>query len=109
MLNVNKPLRRTQRIRNREGAIVKIEYKCERLPYFCFLCGLMGHGEKDCDVAIDDEQPKMMGWGVWIKASLRKGATKHKEEISNIKANRKSLFITKDAGNSVGGQEMAST
>ncbi|KAL2932432.1 Helicase SEN1 [Bienertia sinuspersici] len=46
MLDISKPLRRVQRIKNKAGQIMLIDYKYERLPFFCFLCGFMGHNEK---------------------------------------------------------------
>ncbi|XP_056692156.1 uncharacterized protein [Spinacia oleracea] len=48
MMDVTKPLRRFLDVVNRQGHTVKVKLKYERLPFFCFMCGIMGHGEKDC-------------------------------------------------------------
>ncbi|XP_010690516.1 uncharacterized protein LOC104904037 [Beta vulgaris subsp. vulgaris] len=95
MLDITKPLRRFQRIRTKDGREVKVAFQFERLPFFCFLCGVMGHSEKDCPIAGVDEQEVSMGWGLWLKASPRKGRQKMVEEVERIKASRKALFVTR--------------
>lgn len=73
---------------------VKITLKYERLPHFCFMCGLMSHTEKDCSTVSDEEKEAGYGWGMSIRASPRKGLSKHREEETAIKA-RKNLFVPK--------------
>ena len=48
LVDVMKPLRRVQQVRNIEGSVVMIEVKYERLQNFCFGCGFLGHIERDC-------------------------------------------------------------
>lgn len=48
MLNVTKPLRRTQKIRDKRGQIHVVDMSYERLPFFSFSCGVLGHVDKDC-------------------------------------------------------------
>lgn len=80
MLDINKPLRRTQKIRGKDGRIITVDFKYELLPFFCFMCGMMGHGEKDCPSQEEDETNCNLGWGLWLKASPRKGRIKYLEE-----------------------------
>ena len=103
LLNVLKPLRRKQRIKRKDGMVVTIEYKYERLPHFCFSCGVPGHSDKDCNVETQEDGDIELGWGVWLKASPFKGKTKHKEEELAIKARRKVLFVPKEEKRSSGG------
>ncbi|KAL2944170.1 hypothetical protein RDABS01_032517 [Bienertia sinuspersici] len=35
-MGVSKPIKREQRIKNKEGKVMKIEIKYERLPTFCY-------------------------------------------------------------------------
>ncbi|KAL2926609.1 hypothetical protein RDABS01_000041 [Bienertia sinuspersici] len=95
MMDVTKPLRRYQRIKNKEGRVVTVNYKYERLPFFCFMRGVMGHSEKDCSVADEEDNNGGCGWGTWLKASPRKGRNKEMEEVVSLMAKRKTLFINK--------------
>lgn len=95
MIDVSKPLRRLQKISGKNNNIVSIEFKYERLPFFCFLCGIMGHSEKDCHLAADEGSKKQLGWGHWLKVSPRKGRQKVLAEEAEVLQGRKSLFVSK--------------
>lgn len=94
LVDCTKPLKRFQNIRVKGDVTVKIDFKYERLPHFCFLCGLMSHTEKDCLYVNVDDKEKVYGWGLDIRASPRKGFGKFKEEVNALKA-KKSLFCVK--------------
>ncbi|XP_021715007.1 uncharacterized protein LOC110682971 [Chenopodium quinoa] len=95
MININKPLRRFQRIRDKRGRVVCVEFAYERLPFFCFACGVIGHSEKDCDMVSEESKAAKLGRGRWLRASPRKGKSKEEEELSAIMAARKQLFVVK--------------
>ncbi|KAL2921371.1 hypothetical protein RDABS01_012862 [Bienertia sinuspersici] len=95
VLDVTKPLRRFQRIKNKDGRVIKVDYKYERLPFFCFSCGVMGHSEKDCLVSEDEGTNGDYGWGMWLKASPYKGRNREVEELAGLKTSRKVLFVGK--------------
>lgn len=81
-------------IRVKGNVTVKITLKYERLPHFCFLCGLMSHTEKDCSIVSDEEKESGQGWGMDIRTSPRKGFAKNKEEVELLKL-KKCLFVPK--------------
>lgn len=99
-VDCTKPLKWYQTIRVKGDAVVKITFKYERLPHFCFLCGLMNHTEKDCPYVNEEEKEKGNGWGMNIRASPRKGYNKLDEEMNVLKM-KKSLYCTKP--NNIGG------
>ena len=47
-LPINKPLQRGRNIVNPNGGKYWVTFKYERLPSFCFQCGILGHDEKNC-------------------------------------------------------------
>nr|GLL20147.1 uncharacterized protein LOC109173053 [Ipomoea trifida] len=53
-LNIHKPLVSQMRIRRNGGDWSWINFKYERLPNFCFICGFIGHTEMYCPKPIDD-------------------------------------------------------
>ncbi|XP_074306618.1 uncharacterized protein LOC141641875 [Silene latifolia] len=57
-------------IKMRGGEVVRFDVKYERLPNFCYGCGLMGHGERDCDEGPYEEHE--LQFGDWLRASPRK-------------------------------------
>ncbi|XP_021737157.1 uncharacterized protein LOC110703672 [Chenopodium quinoa] len=97
MVDTSKPLRRVQKIRNKKGEISSIQFKYERLSTFCFLCGILGHTEKDCPNIAEEDEPDEKQWGLWLRASPRKGRGKFKKEIDSIHSapQRKLVFTHK--------------
>ena len=45
---IDKPLRQGGNITNAEGEQCWLTFRYERLPTFCYICGLIGHGDKHC-------------------------------------------------------------
>lgn len=94
LVDETKPIKRFQMIRVKGNNTVKINLKYERLPHFCFLCGMISHTEKDCANVSDEDKEAGYGWSMDIKASLHKGFNKNKEEIEALKLKKK-LFVPK--------------
>lgn len=51
-IDVEKPLRRGMKIGTGGGEKLVVEFKYERLSTFCYGCGILGHTDKECSVAI---------------------------------------------------------
>ncbi|KAK9265652.1 hypothetical protein L1049_027327 [Liquidambar formosana] len=46
-LNVSKPLKRGSMLKL-GGKMMWVSFKYERLPIFCYYCGILGHADKNC-------------------------------------------------------------
>lgn len=55
-LDITKILKWSQLIGTKGSSTVKITVKCERLPRFCFLCGIISHIEKDCSNFVEEDK-----------------------------------------------------
>ena len=47
-LPITRPLQRGGNIVNLDGEKFWVSFKYERLPTFCFRCGILGHDERQC-------------------------------------------------------------
>lgn len=50
LIDVRKPLKKEIELKLRGGAMERVRVKYEKLPVFCYFCGTLGHGEKDCEL-----------------------------------------------------------
>jgi hypothetical protein len=86
-LNINKPLCRGRTAKLEKGREVWISFKYERLPNFCYWCGLVTHSDKDCPhwlrnqetLQIEDQQ-----FGSWLRASNERSWRKMEIKIEGI-------------------------
>ncbi|KAI7982559.1 Uncharacterized protein LOK49_LG15G00812 [Camellia lanceoleosa] len=90
-INIAKPLRRGLKLSlgGRESVWVTLQY--ERLPNFCFHCGLLGHCVRDCGNRLLDGAPRVevrMQYGPWLRADASQGRVRrefHGELMSRKK------------------------
>ena len=55
----NKPLHRGGNILNLDEEKTWVNFKYERLPFFCYVCGYLGHDEKHCpNLPCNPDSPK---------------------------------------------------
>ncbi|XVE52439.1 hypothetical protein DITRI_Ditri02bG0122400 [Diplodiscus trichospermus] len=52
LINITKPLKRGQRVVVEGGKKIRTTFKYERLPDFCYVCGMPDHQEQECNEAI---------------------------------------------------------
>lgn len=66
---------------------------------FAFCVGYWGiHSEKDCLSVVDVEERNCFKWGLWLKASPRKGRGHQVQEVESLKSAKQMLFVPKDSG-----------
>lgn len=67
-INLSKPLQRVFRITTPDGTTHVGLLKYERLPNFCFSCGIIGHRFRDCPTTSDvSVQLSDLPFGAWIR------------------------------------------
>lgn len=73
LLDISKPLRRKMKMKKQGGDWFWVEFKYERLPNFCFICGIIGHTERFCHRLFEgaDEETERP-YGAWLRASGRR-------------------------------------
>ncbi|VFQ91439.1 unnamed protein product [Cuscuta campestris] len=72
-VDVRNPLRRRLKLTKRDGIIVWIHFKYERLNTFCFFCGIMGHLAKHCRAAVlSNVEPENYPFDGSLRAEGRK-------------------------------------
>lgn len=72
-IDTTKPLKRRMKLRRAGGEWVWVDFKYERLPTFCFICGMLGHADRFCPklfegVSMESDKP----YGGWMRATGRR-------------------------------------
>ncbi|KAM6561714.1 hypothetical protein CsatA_030953 [Cannabis sativa] len=72
-INVEKPLKRRMRIYKNKTEWFWADFKYERVPTFCFICGTIGHSEKFCHRLFDEPiETIAKPYGMFMKAPDRR-------------------------------------
>lgn len=50
VLDITRPLPRCRKLWAERKLVGWVGLKYEQLPNFCYLCGIVGHGDRDCEV-----------------------------------------------------------
>ena len=71
-LDVQKPIKRKMKIKKVGGEWSWLNFKYERLPMFCFYCGVIGHADSFCEKLFDNPGKVLeTPYGSWLRATTR--------------------------------------
>lgn len=72
-IDLTKPLKRHMKLKRSNDSWCWVNFKYEGVPTFCFICGMVGHGEKFCAKIFDTPLDKIeKPYGVWMKAEPKR-------------------------------------
>ncbi|XP_074337384.1 uncharacterized protein LOC141674572 [Apium graveolens] len=75
-VDVSKPLKRRMKIKREGGEWSWVNFKYERLSTFCFVCGKLGHSERDCNVVYANAGKELeRAYGTWLRAPNKNSRT----------------------------------
>ncbi|KAL2920761.1 hypothetical protein RDABS01_012252 [Bienertia sinuspersici] len=81
LLDIDKPLRRWMKLATGHGGVKLAGIKYERLMDFCFNCGRLDHGGKECQHEIETDEVAsdvIFQYGPYLRASPKKRSLIHK-------------------------------
>ncbi|KAL8116071.1 hypothetical protein AgCh_022528 [Apium graveolens] len=68
-VDIDKPLKRRLKVRRENGTSTWVNFKYERLGTFCFVCGRIGHSDRDCEIVYANPTKTIeRAYGVWLRA-----------------------------------------
>uniref|UniRef100_A0A2C9UR74 CCHC-type domain-containing protein n=1 Tax=Manihot esculenta TaxID=3983 RepID=A0A2C9UR74_MANES len=70
-LDVRKPLWKEHYLRWKGGQWFEVEFLYKRVPNFCYICGIIGHGEKFCTRLLDMEGKPVQNFRPEMRAGSR--------------------------------------
>nr|POE96858.1 hypothetical protein CFP56_49609 [Quercus suber] len=109
---IDKPLRKGGYVKNEEGGRYWVDFRNERLPTFCYICGILRHDEKHCQVS-PMEQLSGRQYGEWLKAGgvIKNGGEKDKikVQLEAKKVSSPSMVVDGGAGEENGAVRGRST
>ncbi|KAG8386248.1 hypothetical protein BUALT_Bualt03G0129200 [Buddleja alternifolia] len=75
-INVSKPLMRFMLLSLPNGHDLKLQFSYEKLPNFCYLCGIIGHIDDCCDLRYNKSfghPGEQSPYWPWLRANSRRG------------------------------------
>lgn len=74
-IDIDKPLKRRMKIQRTKDEGYWVNFKYERVPTFCFICGVIGHSERFCHRLFEKELDAIVKpYGLFMKAPDRRSS-----------------------------------
>jgi len=70
-VDVSNSLCRGRKVAINEESEIWVSFKYEKLPNFCYWCGMVSHADKECDVWLSSKgklRQDQQGYGNWLRA-----------------------------------------
>ena len=72
-LPLDVPIKRRMKLKKTEENWCWVNFKYEAIPTFCFICGMVGHGDKFCERLFDNPGGNVQkAYGSWLRAEPRR-------------------------------------
>ena len=76
MVNVTRPLPKRLLLKLEDGGQISLRIAYEKLPDFCFCCGLIGHQYREC-LDYKGQSKDDLTYGAWMRAQTRAERARH--------------------------------
>lgn len=72
LVDVQLPLKRSKKVKRPGSDWITCSFKYEKLPSFCFLCGLIRHIDHNCEKYYQSNEDELVrGWDASLRAPKR--------------------------------------
>lgn len=105
-LPIDVPIKRRMKLKKSEDYWCWVNFKYEAIPTFCFICGMVGHGEKFCEKLFEGPGENIeKAYGSWLRADpRRKSHTMGSRWLRNPASVQATISGGNDGGNSEKGK-----
>lgn len=98
-INIEQPPKRRMKIGKSTTSWFRTNFKYEKLPTFCFICGIMGHSEKFCPKLFEiSEQLIEKPYGLWMRAMPKKNLGRIGEKWLRSRVTESRTSVTVEVG-----------
>lgn len=93
-IDINQPLCRGRMVDIGASSPSWVSFQYERLPIFCYWCGILNHDEKDCKLWLRSKctlRKEEQQYGAWLRASMERH---QKNQIQSVRPSRTATNTT---------------
>lgn len=87
-IDISEPLKKQMKLKKDNDTSAFIDFRYKRLPTFCFLCGVIGHGDRYCPKVTHVQDRKVENpFGAWMRAGSRRSTPSSGQRWVALEAN----------------------